>query len=246
MGRTASDRGDDRAPPLRLSITPDSVSVTVGDQARYDVALLRGSERGPVTFTATDLPAGATAEFAPATTDGAATVLTIRTDGDATDGSVTPAGDYRVVVRATGDDAAVGATVALKVQNGTFIGTDNGVRAEGSLVTPLSPGSSGPLDVALTNPNPETVTLTGLTIGLDSVSAPNAAAARPCIVADFAVGPYTGPGLQLAAGATATLSQLGVAATDWPTVSMRNTASNQDDCQRAVLRFTLVLTGQTA
>lgn len=233
-------------PPLRLAVTPAGVLVTAGDTATYQISLLRGSERGAVDFTVAELPTGATAAFAPSTTTGDATTLTITTDGDDTDGVVTPAGEYDVVVRATGEDAVAGTTVHLAVQSGTLTGDATPVALSGSLTTALVPGSSERIDVRLRNAGDRAITLTSLGMALDAVTAPRSSAARPCDAGDFAITDYAGPSLTLGAGQAATLSELGVPTAQWPLVRMLNTSANQDGCQNATLNFRYRATGSEA
>jgi hypothetical protein len=233
-------------PPLRVNTTPDTVVVTAGQTARYDVELTRGSERGPVAFTVANLPAASSATFSPATTTGDGSTLVITTDGDDRDGTLTPAGTYDIVLRATGPDAVAGAVLRLKVQSQAAASLGDAVRISGSLATGLRPGTGAGIDLRLANPGRTAVRIDAVSVALAGVTAPRATAEHPCTLADFATVAYTGPALTLAPGATRTLSQLHVSAAQWPQVRMRNSSVNQDGCQTAVVTFTYGVEGQSA
>jgi hypothetical protein len=110
----------------------------------------------------------------------------------------------------------------------------------GSLVNPRSytlagdatsvviPGTSAAVDLRITNPNPVPITVIATTI---TITTPSGA----CGPGNFRVtnGP-THP-VTVAAGSTATLSELGVPESDWPTVTMVDTGIDQDACQNAQL-----------
>lgn len=231
-------------PPLRLNATATTVVLTAGETATYTLTLTRGSERGPVAFAASGLPPATTASFSPPTTSGNTSTLTLRTDGDATDGSFTPAGDYDIALRATGANAGAAAVVRLKVQDGP--GATGLVQVAGTLGTLLRPGAGDTLNLRLTNPNAGTIHLSTVTVTLAGVTAPRATAARPCTVADFDVVPYAGPSLTLMPRQTRTLAEFGVPAGQWPQVRMRNTSLNQDGCQGATVSLSYGVTGRSA
>lgn len=233
-------------PPLRVHTTPSSITLTAGEAADYAVRLTRGSERGPVAFTVANLPPAAIATFAPASTTGDATTLTITTDGDDRDGAATPAGDYDVVVRATGPDAVAGSVVRVRVQSDPMAAANDLVRVAGSLGSVLRPGAGAGLNLSLTNPGGTAVRLSNLTVTLASLTAPRSSAARPCTLHDFEVVPYAGPALTLTPGQTRTLAQLEVPAAQWPQVRMRNTTANQDGCQGSTVAFGYDVTGRSA
>lgn len=245
-GLTASLATGASTPPLRVNSTPSTVVLTAGADATYAVRLTRGSERGAVAFSVADLPPAATATFSPASTTGDTSTLTITTDGDSTDGTVTPAGDYDIVLRATGPDAVAGAIVRLKVQSAAMPGTNDLVRVSGTLGTVLRPGAGAGLNLSLTNPSGSAVRLSSVNVSLASLSAPRANTARPCTLADFEVLPYGGPAITLTPGQTRTLAQLDVPAAQWPQVRMRNTSVNQDGCQDSTVSFSYGVTGRTA
>lgn len=233
-------------PPLRVNATPTTIVLTAGESGTYDVTLSRGSERGLVAFTVADLPPAATASFSPASTAGDTTKLTITTDGDDRDGTVTPAGTYDVVLRATGSNAVAGTLVRLKVQKQAIASLGDVVRVSGTLETVLRPGASAAIDATLANPSKNAVRINAVSVTLSGLAAPNVTAARPCTLADFDIVGYTGPAFTLTPGETRSLSQLGVPAAQWPKVTMRNTSVNQDGCQRATVTWTYNVEGRTS
>ncbi|WP_156870067.1 hypothetical protein [Sporichthya polymorpha] len=229
------------APPLRIAVEPGAV--VLGDQrsAEYALTLLRGSEVGPVTFTAAALPPFASAQFTPATTSGVSSTLVVTVDE-----KFTPAGDYDIVVRATGNDAVAGTTVRLTLRPAASAAPGLPLTLTGLPATTLRPGITAPIDVELTNNNATDLAVEALGVDLAIAAAPNATGRLVCTVADFDVTPYTGPTLTLPAGTTRTLSELGIPAAQWPRVRMLNTPVNQDGCKNAALRFTYGATGRAS
>lgn len=233
-------------PPLRVNATPTTIALTAGESGTYDITLSRGSERSMVAFTAADLPPAATASFSPATTVGDTTKLTITTDGDDRDGTVTPAGTYDIVLRATGSRSVAGTLVRLKVQKQAIASLGDVVRVSGTLGTVLRPGAGASIDATLTNPSRTAVRINSVSVTLSGLTAPNATAARPCTLADFEMVGYSGPAFTLTPGESRSFSQLGIPAAQWPQVRMRNTSVNQDGCQRATVTWTYNVEGRTS
>lgn len=104
----------------------------------------------------------------------------------------------------------------------------------GSLAFPLTPGSSGGVDLNFRNRYRTAVTIRSIIVTVDAVHAPRAAPDLPCTVEDFAVAQTTAS-FTLAAGETATLSESGVTPDRFPRVGMLNTSTNQDGCVEASL-----------
>ena len=97
----------------------------------------------------------------------------------------------------------------------------------GSLYPGMAPA---PIDLAFSNRNDDVVALSGLTVGIQSVSAPNATPALPCTPNDFAVTQF-GATLPLAIPpGSSSLRSLGFASSSWPTVQMADAAGNQNGC----------------
>lgn len=102
-----------------LSATPPSQTVTPGESAAYGITIARsGGFSGTVAFSASGLPAGASASFSPSSTGGNSSTLTV-----ATTSGVAP-GSYSVTI--TGVSGAVSRTtnVTLVVESGGGGGGD--------------------------------------------------------------------------------------------------------------------------
>lgn len=97
----------------------------------------------------------------------------------------------------------------------------------------LVPGRPVALNLTIKNPNNYTVTLTSVDPHVVTVTAPRATVSRPCTVADFTTGSFNGS-LVVPPG-TSTLQGNGLPQSQWPTVMLRDTASNQDGCKGASL-----------
>jgi hypothetical protein len=110
--------------------------------------------------------------------------------------------------------------------------------------TPLYPGTSQPVDLVITNPNPESIT-----VALGSVSVSITTTPLPpstsCPASNYAFVPSPTPTMNVVipAGSTMSLSQLSVPEADWPSISMIDTSTNQDNCEGATLNFTWSATG---
>jgi subtilase family serine protease len=100
------------APDFSLSISPGSANVRAGNRASYNVTVSpTGGFGGTVSFTASGLPAGATASFLPASvpTSGS-TTLTIATTSSA------PRGNYSFTITGTGGSRTHSISASLKVR----------------------------------------------------------------------------------------------------------------------------------
>jgi len=115
----------------------------------------------------------------------------------------------------------------------------------GDLVQYLRPGDNYPLDLTLTNLTGDPMTALDLHVAISHVTAPNATSTRPCTVSDFAVAQVaTGFSVALASHESTSLSARGIPSSQWPQISMLNTAANQDGCKGATLTF--VFSGSSA
>lgn len=103
----------------------------------------------------------------------------------------------------------------------------------------LSPGTSSPVDLMLTNPNDVDLTLRDLTIELTAV-VPAVGATGPCTTADFEVVQLTPTEVVMPAHTARSMTALGVAPADLPQVSMLETAQNQNGCQNAKVMLAYV------
>jgi hypothetical protein len=208
-----------------------------GSTAVYTLALARSNFPGSVTFAVFGgLPSGATATFTPNPTTGTSSTLQITTAATTADGSYTlnlvgsgpnPSGSTQYAY------ASVQLVISTTGKPFTISGTLSG----------LAPGRSLPLDLTLSNPNKKSLSVTNLTVTVQSVARTTDAIAhnRPCTSADYAVTQYSGPyPLTVPGSGSASLSTLGVASA-WPKLAMLNTITNQDGCKGATL--TLVYSG---
>ena len=101
----------------------------------------------------------------------------------------------------------------------------------------LLPGSTLPLDVSLDNTIDFDLVVRNLTVSVSAVHAPQSTTNRPCSPADFEVSPLSkSVEFTLEASTESSLSGLGVAQADWPTVGMINSpVINQNGCKGATL-----------
>jgi len=117
----------------------------------------------------------------------------------------------------------------------------------GNLSGLLTPGTALPLELSLTNPNSGSLSVTALSVTLQSLTRTAYAVShnQPCGLGDYAVTPYNGlyP-LVVPGSSTRNLSQLGVPSTQWPKVTMLNTSLNQDGCKGATMTLSYTGSGQ--
>ncbi|HMA47372.1 MAG TPA: hypothetical protein VKP11_09255 [Frankiaceae bacterium] len=106
----------------------------------------------------------------------------------------------------------------------------------GDIGSLLQPGETAPLDLTLTNPNDRPIRVTSLSVAIATVTAPHASVARPCGVADFVVAQLPGAAsFTIPAHSSRTLTALGLAPSSMPSLSMVNSAANQDGCKGATV-----------
>lgn len=92
----------------------------------------------------------------------------------------------------------------------------------------LLPGSTGAVDLRITNPNPVPITVVSDTTTITT-------SRGSCPPSNFASLQDLRVPVVVPAGSSVTLSQAGVPPADWPTVTMVDTPSDQDACAGAVL-----------
>ena len=215
---------------ISLAAAPGSVSVLPGAAAAYGLTLTRTNMTAPVAFLVlTKLPTGAAASFAPNPTQGNSESLQVTTT------SATPIGTYPLNVMALGPGQN---TIVYAFVTVTLVVTKDGkpFTISGNLAGSLAPGVSLPLDLTLTNPNNQKVSVTNLTVTIKSVTKAANAPAGSCTTADYAVTQYSGPyPLAVAANGSAKLSALVASNAKWPQVRMLNTTSNQNGCKGATV-----------
>ncbi len=224
---------------ISMTATPATVSVAPGSTAVYTIQLARVNLPAPVTFSLIGgLPAGAAATYSPNPTTGNSATLQITT------ASTTNGGTYNLNLLASGRDPSntsrsASASVQLDI---TTKGKDFSI--SGDVAGLLAPGVSQPVDLFLTNPNNQQLSITNLTVTVKSV-ARNASAIGVCSVADYKVTQYSGPYPLVVPGRGSTsLSNLGVPSTSWPKITMIDTATNQDGCKGATVTLAYSGSGQ--
>ena len=224
---------------VTMSVTPDSVTVPPGSTAAYTIQLGRVNLPGPVTLTLTGgLPGGTTATYTPNPATGSTATLQVATT------TSTGGGTYTLNLVATGRDPS-GQTQSAYAR--VQLDISAGVKPfgiAGNLTGPLAPGVSLPLELTVTNPNSRPLSVTNLTVTIDSVTR-RVPVTGACGPADYAVTQYSGPyPLIVPAGGSASLSGLGVPPGAWPKVTMINTATNQDGCKGATITLAFSGSGQ--
>jgi hypothetical protein len=227
---------------LALNATPSSVTMAPGATAVYTLALTRQNFTYPVSLAVYGgLPAGGTATFTPNPVAGNSATVQISTPATANDDS------YTLTLVGSGHNAGGQLTYAYASVQLILQTAGKPFTISGNLADQLSPGASLPLNLALTNSNKKQISISNLTVTIQSVVRTQAAIAanKPCTIADYAVLQYTGGyPLTVAGSSTATLSQLNIAAAAFPHVVMHDTSSNQDGCKGATVNLTYSGSGQ--
>ncbi|WP_323097002.1 hypothetical protein [Intrasporangium sp. YIM S08009] len=227
---------------LTMSATPAATTLAAGSSAVYSMQLSRTGMRGPVSFSVSGgLPSGATWGYTPNSTTGSTATLQVDVPATASDGT------YTLYLVASGSDDAGTTRYAYASVQLTVTTSGKAFTIAGTAQTPLAPGVTAPLALALTNPNKKPVAVTNLTVTVTSVTrTPSAVAASlACSTADYQVRQYGGPyPLTVAGSSTMTLAQLGVAQSDWPALTLLDRPVNQDGCKGATVTLAYAGSGQ--
>jgi hypothetical protein len=218
-------------PAFTVAASPASQTVAQGGASSYSVAVTRtGGFAGSVALAVAGLPSGATATWSPSS-DVASTAtgatLTIQT------ATSTPTGTFNLSVSGTGtingQPSVQSATAALVVSQ------SQSLQITGDATGLLTPGATVPLNLTLSNPYSFTLLVSGVSIALqEGTSNRGCSASQNFTVKQLGATVYP---LSLPAGASRTLSQLGVADRDMPKLNMLNQSWNQDACKNAVVRL---------
>jgi uncharacterized membrane protein len=227
---------------LSLTVTPAAVTLAPGSTAVYTVQLTRTNFPGPVTLAVIGgPPSGATATFTPNPTTGNSSTLQVRTTATTKDGT------YPLYLVGSGQNPSGHTEYAYASVQFVLSSTDNRFTIGGNLSGLLAPGSTTPLDLVLSNPNQKPLSVTNLTVTVQSVTRTTSAIAHnlACTSTDYTVAQYSGPyPLTVPANGSASLSGLGIRSSARPQVGMRNTSVNQDGCKGATLTFAYNGSGQ--
>lgn len=218
---------------VALTVTPASVTLAPGSTAVFTAQLTRTNFPGAVTFeTVGGLPSGATATFTPNPTTGNSSTLQVTTPATADDGTFT------LNLIASGKNPAGVTQYAYATVQLVLATTGKPFAISGNLSGTLAPGISRPLDLTLTNPNKKPISVTNLTVTVQSVTRTLYATThnQPCTLTDYKVTQYTGTyPLAVPGNTSRALSTLAASQSSWPTVTMLNTPTNQDGCKGATI-----------
>jgi hypothetical protein len=221
--------------PFSLKASPSSRSIAPGHGTTYRIAIHRRKGFGGAVKLrlSSGLPAGAHAKLSPSSTRGSGSTLSVTTTSSANGGR------FPLHLLATNGKTRVSLTAVLTIvvtipRTAPF--------AMGGDVGDLAPGVPGPVDLSITNPKPQTLVITGLSMSIQSLEAPRATAALPCGTADFSLQQFSGfyP-IVVPGSSTRKLSQLDIPVSQWPAVVLLNRPVDQDGCSGASL--TLAYTG---
>jgi uncharacterized membrane protein len=207
-----------------LSASPASQNILQGDSTSYSVSISRtGGFSGSVALSVAGLPSGATASWSPsASTTGSATTLTVNTPNNVATGS------FSLTISGTGspNNTSVTRTAAVTLT----IANTVPFQISGNVPSTLAPGRTAALDLTLTNPYSQSLTVQSLTVGLNEQTSVKGCSGSTNFaltqIASVAL-PFTLP------PGTSQLSWI-VGSNGLPTVRMLNlTGTNQDACKGA-------------
>ena len=223
---------------LSMSATPASVTLGAGSTAVYAIQLVWTNGGGDVALSVLGgLPTGAKATFSPNPATGNSYSSTLQVTTTAS----TPDSTNTLYLVASGKDTGNVTRYAYASVQLVISTSGSPFTISGNLVGLLVPGSMLPLELSLTNPNKKSLSVTNLSVTVQSVTRTSLAIAQhqPCLIGDYAVVQYSGPYPLVVPGSSTkplTLSQLGVASSNqWPQIKFLNTTSNQDGCKGATL-----------
>jgi uncharacterized membrane protein len=229
------------APSFSLSATPITSATLPGDTATYRVSY-SGTYTGNVALSSLGtLPSGVAVSFSPASIGSTNTsTMTVTTKNN------TPSGNYTLTIAGNAPSQAQQTTTVPLNLSGTgksftIIGTD---------FSGPAPGESLPLDLAVFNPNNQPISVTGLTVSVQTVAkAAGVSASLSCTPSDYLVAQFGAFPFTVGAGRTVQLSTV-VGPTHpelLPALSMPNSSiSDQDGCRGATVTLAYAGAGQGA
>jgi hypothetical protein len=223
-------------PSFTLTPSPASASMLPGDTAAYGIATsAQNGFTGAISFAVAGAPTGSTTTFSPASVNvGGTTTLQVATKNNANSGA------YTLTITGTSGTKTQTTSVALNLA-----ATGKQFTIAAPSVTVPGPGASGqPLNLSLTNPNNQALSVTNLTVNIQSVTKAVGAPAGSCTPADYAVSQFGGTyPLTVPGNSTVSLSSLRPNS-EWPKLSMLNSSSNQNSCKGATVNLTFTGAGQ--
>jgi hypothetical protein len=114
----------------------------------------------------------------------------------------------------------------------------------GDLSTPLRPGVTAPLDLAIANPHSYPITVTSVSVSVDGVTVAHTGAPSRCSADNFTVTQSTTiTPLTIAPHAHVTLSSQNFPKKVWPHIHMVKTHALQDSCKNVALQLNFHATG---
>jgi uncharacterized membrane protein len=213
-------------PAFSITSSPASQTIAQGASTSFSTTVTRtGGFSGAVSLAVSGLPSGATATWNPSSTvasSGSGATLSVDTQPTVATGS------YALTITGTGSTGTQSSSVTLVVAQGQSL------QITGNATDKLAPGVTTPLNLVIANPYSQAISVTGISVSLqEGTSRAGCSGSQNFTVKQMgAVYPLTVP-----AGASMTLSQLGVADRDKPKLAMTDQPWNQDACKNAVVQL---------
>jgi hypothetical protein len=215
-------------PGFTLAASPSNLNLQAGTSGSFTITITRRLFPFPISLSVTGLPAATTATFNHSPTGGSMVTLTVNTS------LATPLGSKDLTVKGTSGSFSATTTAHLTVS----AGQGQNFALTGSADRLLAPGVSGPIDVAITNPNNQPLQVTNITMSVTGTSK------AACTTSNFSVTQFSGTyPITVPANSTRTLSQLGIASALRPKVTMINLPVNQDVCKNTGINLGFTGTG---
>jgi uncharacterized membrane protein len=230
-------------PSFTISASPSANTILPANTATYQVSVIGGGGfSGSVTLSVLGtLPGGMSASFSPASvTPGHTSTFTVTTKKNVATGSYT----LTIAANASGQPQQT-ASVALNVSP-----TGKDFTITGSNFSGIAPGTTIPLDLSITNPNNLAISVSNVTVSVQSVSkAAGVPSSLPCSTGDYVVTQFATYPFTVAAGQTVKLSTIVGAGHPelLPSIGMPNSNTiNQDGCRGATVTLAYTGAGQGA
>jgi hypothetical protein len=215
-------------PAFTLSTSPGGQSIYPADSTSYTVTVQRQSSyTGGVTLSVSGAPAGATATLSPTSipAGSSTSTLTVTTTG------ATPSGNYSLTITGTGTGSAgtQTTTASLSIQQAAFtISNPSGGIHLDHLGSPAVP-----LNLVITNPFNQPLSLSSITVSVTSTSKSG------CPASDFQIN-QTAANVSIPKNTSTSLTALGA---QLPTITWLNRPYPQNSCFGAALNFSYSATG---